>query len=95
MLLINLTTRQTIRFNVTAKAGEKVTLVCDPQQFAFTSSTRGNILGGILQGSQANGFKLAPGVNRLAYYGNLEIWASWPIRYGSLQDALYQTRLNP
>lgn len=95
ILLINLTTRQTIRFNVTAKAGEKLTLICDPHQFAFTSSTRGNMLGSILQGSQANGFKLAPGANRLAYYGNLEIWASWSLRYGSLQDALYRARLNP
>jgi hypothetical protein len=92
--LVNLTTGKTITFNLTINPGEVLTLNFDPLNLSFTSSVRGNIYNTILPGSQTALFALQPGANSMALFttdSTMTAVLSWQTRYGSIDDALYQS----
>jgi hypothetical protein len=66
--LKNLTTGDTINFNLTLQASEIATLDLTPGAIKFTSNWRGNLMGTILPGSNFATFKLLPGANSLSVY---------------------------
>lgn len=64
----NVTTGDTISFNLTLLAGEVATLNLASGNISFTSNFRGNILSTILPGSNLASFKLMPGANTISVF---------------------------
>ena len=96
--IANYTTGALLMFDVVLNTGETATLTLDPRQPSFLSSFRGSIWHTILPGSTPLAWMLQPGTNMLGAFGTpnaCTVTAVWPVRYASLDDALYQARLTP
>lgn len=66
--ILNRTTNRAIYFSLSLLPGETVTLTTTPDNLSFVSSSRGNIIGSILPGSNEADFALQPGANVLAFF---------------------------
>jgi hypothetical protein len=64
----NRTTNRAIYFSLSLLPGETATLTTTPDNLSFVSSSRGNIIGSILPGSNEADFFLQPGANTLAFF---------------------------
>jgi len=67
-IILNRTTNRAIYFSLSPLPGETVTLTTTPDNLSFVSSSRGNVIGSILSGSNEADFALQPGANVLAFF---------------------------
>jgi hypothetical protein len=86
--LINYTSGTTINFNTLISSGEVITLVLNPNRISYTSTTRGNIIGEIMPGSDLASWVLQPGSNNVSFYAQSTASAMmyWANDLASLED---------
>lgn len=88
----NLTTGQTISFNLSLLPGETLTIDLRSGKKTVTSSIRGDLSGLVLPGSPLQSFRLLPGSNRvnifidIASAANASAYAYWSPAYVSLDN---------
>lgn len=88
--LRNWTTGHAIYFDLVLQAGETLRLDLQPNAKSCTSSTRGNLLGSVLPGSQLAHWRLAPGPNAVSVYVDNSaalVELLWIERYWSIDSA--------
>jgi hypothetical protein len=89
--LVNYTNGAAIYTNTLISTGEVITLVLDPQRISYTSSTRGNIIGEIMPGSDLGSWIVQPGSNNIAFFAGGSTLTGvlyWPNDFASLEDGL-------
>jgi hypothetical protein len=90
----NVTTDETLYFNLTLNAGERAILNLTPGNIRFYSNFRSNLLGTILPGSSLATFRFTPGTNYISVFvagtvnANTDVRVRWRETFWNLDGAI-------